>query len=165
MNLDGIIKGIGTAAKKGFELLMNAKLENVAKVGVFVGAAAYTAYVAFKGVKNRYDAYKERKNMDFMDEALDLNFADPVNREDLDDDIYEGLYDEINEAFETIVRDNPDFIEDLRKQERRKKEQARSMKKKSKKMKNSMKLTRSQREILERAMYEKHSPIDLSDFA
>lgn len=80
------------AAKKVVSTICTAKVEHIAKAGLFVGTSAYVAYVLIKSLKNRFKKYRDRENMSIMDEALDLNFSDRTNWDSL-----HAMMDEVKE--------------------------------------------------------------------
>ncbi len=93
--LSNIVKVVASKASSIGTLLMGAKLENVVKAGLFVGASAYTGYVLISSAIEKRQSYKIGKNMSNVDRALALNYADKTNRKHLS-----PIFDDINNAFD-----------------------------------------------------------------
>lgn len=73
-----------TAIKSVGSAIAAANAISLLKAGVFVGAAAFTAYVLISSMKKRHDAVKRQSNMSPVDRALALNLGDRRNRHALD---------------------------------------------------------------------------------
>lgn len=83
-------KLIVAGVSKLFGAVISAKLEDIAKGGLFIGAAIFAVVVLVKGGMNTVKAVKENKNVSPVDRALGLNYSDRRRADEID-----PMFDEI----------------------------------------------------------------------
>lgn len=87
MNIKGFFMSIGKAIANGavtlFNTIVESKVENIVKAGLFLGTVVVTAIVALKSIKQRHTVMTNDSNMSPVDRALALNYTDKRNVEKL----------------------------------------------------------------------------------
>ena len=71
------------AAKKIGKLILEAKTENIIKFGILIGTVVVVGVSAIIYLKNRYRVYNDEDNKSTVDRALQINFTDLRNQEEL----------------------------------------------------------------------------------
>lgn len=78
-----LVKAFGSASSKVLAALANANLLTLIKFGIMIGVSIITVRMFFKYLRNRRKLYSNQENMSVVDRALELNYADIRNQQEL----------------------------------------------------------------------------------
>lgn len=81
--LSGIGKAIGGGLKAAAKAVANADLITLCKYGIIIGISAVTIRYICKYLRNRRKMYMNEENKSVVDRALELNYADARNQQEL----------------------------------------------------------------------------------